>query len=171
MADMKNSYRARASKRLVACATILCAALAMLGSGIVTSALAQEGLSKSAGGVTVYLGIVPAGIVKGPPPHSTERPMHGRVPRGSHEYHVVAAVFDGASGARVTDAAVTAQVSGVGLSGAAKKLEPMQIASTTTYGAFFTLPGHDLYTVRVSVQRADASRPVRLDFKYDHRRS
>jgi hypothetical protein len=84
----------------------------VLGSGFVTTAVAQDGWSKSAGGATVYLGIVPVGIVKGPPPHSAERPMHGGIPRGAHEYHVVAAVFDAASGARVTDAAVTAQVSG-----------------------------------------------------------
>ena len=96
--------------------------------------------------------------------------MHGGIPSGAHEYHVVAAVFDSASGARVTDAAVTAQVSGLGLSGATKKLDPMEIGGTTTYGTFFALPGRDLYTVSVSVQRAEAVRPVRLDFKYDHRR-
>ena len=171
MAVTKNPRRAPATKGRGACAALLCAALAVLGSGFAATAVAQEGWSKSAGGVTVYLGIVPAGVVKGPPPHSAERPMHGRIPRGTHEYHVVAAVFDAASGARVTDAAVTAQVSGLGLSGATKKLDPMQIGGTTTYGAFFALPGRDLYTVSVSVQRADAARPVRLDFKYENRRS
>jgi hypothetical protein len=54
--------------------------------------------------------------------------MHGHVPKGPHEYHLVAAVFDAATGARVSDAAVTAEVSGLGLSGSKRKLEPMQIA-------------------------------------------
>ena len=95
--------------------------------------------------------------------------MHGGVPKGPHEYHVVAAVFDVASGARISDAVVTAQISGLGLSGSKKQLEPMQIAGTTTYGGFFDLPGYDLYTVKLTVERSGAS-PVVLEFNYDHRR-
>ena len=130
---------------------------------------AETDLSKTAGGVTVYLGVVPAEIVKGlPAGSSTERPMHGRIPKGPHENHVVAAVFDAASGARVSDAVVTAEVSGLGLAGARKKLEPMQIAGTTTYGAFFDLPGFDIYTVKLTIERRDSS-PAVLQFKYDHR--
>lgn len=132
-------------------------------------AAAQNGGSKTNGGLTVYLGVVPAEIVKGPSPHSAEKPMHGRVPRGAHEYHVVAAVFDAATNARVSDAAVTAQVSGLGLSGGSKKLEPMEIAGTTTYGAFFDLPGRDLYTVKLTVERTGTVRPAIFQFKYDHR--
>lgn len=132
-------------------------------------AAAQDGGSKTGGGLTVYLGVVPAELVKGPSPHSAEKPMHGRIPRGAHEYHVVAAVFDAATNDRVSDAAVTAQVSGLGLSGGSKKLERMEIAGTTTYGAFFDLPGRDLYTVKLTVERPGAARPVTFQFKYDHR--
>jgi hypothetical protein len=68
-------------------------------TGVATAA--ETDLSKTAGGVTVYLGIVPAEIVKGLPSGSTtERPMHGRTSKGPREYHVVAAVFDAASGVR-----------------------------------------------------------------------
>jgi hypothetical protein len=138
-----------------------------LSSGAVAAEIDQ---SKTAGGVTVYLGVVPAEIVKGLPASSaTERPMHGGIPKGPHEYHFVAAVFDTASGARVSDAVVTAEVAGLGLSGSKKKLEPMQIAGTTTYGGFFDLPGFDLYTVKLTIERGSAS-PAVLQFKYDHRR-
>ena len=130
---------------------------------------AQSGESKTNGGLTVYLGVVPAEIVKGPSPHSAEKPMHGRIPRGAHEYHVVAAIFDAATDARVSDAAVTAKVSGLGLSGGSKTLEPMEIAGTTTYGAFFNLPGRDLYTVKLTVERPGVARPVTFQFRYDHR--
>jgi len=126
---------------------------------------------KTAGGLAVYLGVVPAAMVKGPPPHSAEQPMHGGVPRHRHDYHVVAAVFDAVTNARVSDATVTAQVSGLGLSGTTKTLEPMELAKTTTYGNFFNLPGADLYTIRLTIQRPGSQRPVVLDFKYDHRRS
>lgn len=131
-----------------------------------TAVSAEE--SKSAGGLTVYLGVLPGELVKSPSPHSAERPMHGGVRKGSHEYHIVAAVYDSASNGRITDATVTATVSGLGLSGPQKTLEPMKIADTITYGAFFNLTS-DLYTVRLTVQRP-GSQPVVLEFKYDHRR-
>jgi hypothetical protein len=129
---------------------------------------AEGGETKTVGGLTVYLGVVPAELVKGPGPHSTERPMHGGAPRGSHEHHIVVAVFDSATNARIEDATVTAKVSGLGLSGPQKTLEPMKIADTITYGAYFNLTA-DLYTIRVTVQRPGAQSVV-LDFKYDHRR-
>ena len=63
---------------------------------------------------------------------------------------------------------MTAKVLGLGLSGPQKILEPMKIADTITYGAFFNLPA-DLYTISLTVPRP-GSQPVVLDFKYDHRR-
>src|SRR5579859_1592063 len=62
------------------------------------AAAVDTGLSRTTNGLTVYLGIVPAEIVKGPGPHSAEQPMHGRIPRGPHEYHLIAALFDAATG-------------------------------------------------------------------------
>jgi hypothetical protein len=62
-----------------------------VGSILIDAAMAADtDQSKTAGGLTVYLGVVPAEIVKGPAASAnTERPMHGRIPRGPHEYHVV----------------------------------------------------------------------------------
>lgn len=96
--------------------------------------------------------------------------MHGRIPRGPHEYHLVAAIFDAATGTRVSDASVSARLSGIGLSGEEKNLEPMQLSGTTTYGAFFSLPGRDLYTIRLAITRLGTQQPVTVDFRYDHRR-
>jgi hypothetical protein len=132
----------------------------------VLAALAQSGgqAAQTAGGLTAHLGVVPAQIVKG---HQT---LHGGTPKGPHEYHIVAAVFDAAGGGRVTDATVTAKVSGLGLSGPVTTLEPMDIASSRTYGAFVYLPGADLYTIRLTVTRPGGEQPAVMDFKYDHRR-
>ncbi len=127
---------------------------------------AEIAAAKTAGGLTVYLGVVPAEIVRGQHPAGPQ--VHGRVPKGAHEYHVVAAVFDAATNARVTDATVTAKVSGLGLSGPQKTLEPMKIADTITYGAFFNL-SPDLYTIKLTIQRP-GGQPVAIEFKYDHRR-
>jgi hypothetical protein len=148
---------------------ILTALWMAVGSWNGTAAAAENGQSKTVGGVTGYLGVVPAEVVKGPLPHSAERPMHGRVPKGSHEHHIVAAIFDATTGARISDATVTAQVSGLGLAGSQKPLERMEIANTITYGAFFNLPGRDLYTIKLTIQRPGEPQPVSLQFKYDHR--
>lgn len=148
----------------------LLGALSMVcGSGGATSA-AETDLAKTADGVTVYLGVVPAEIVKGLAAGSrTEQPMHGGIPKGPHEYHLVAAIFDATSGNRISDAAVTAEVSGLGLSGGKSRLEPMQISGTTTYGGFVNLPGRDLYTLKLIIERRGAS-PAVMQFRYDHRR-
>lgn len=140
-----------------------------LGNAQPVLAADEAAFLKSGGGLTVYFGIVPAEIVKGPATHSNEQPMHGHTPRGAHEFHIIAALFDAVTGARVSDANVTAQVSGLGLSGAKETLEAMQIEGTMTYGAFFDLPGADLYTVKLHVDRPAPARSVDLEFKYDHR--
>ena len=137
----------------------------------VTAPRAQPSSDDTAtgGGLIAYLGVMPAEIVKGHPSTHPEGTMHGGAPGGAHEYHVVVAIFDAASGTRVSDATVTAKVSGLGLSGPEKALEPMAIANTMTYGGFFELPGADLYTVKVTVKRPGSQAPVVLDFRYDHR--
>jgi len=138
----------------------------MLWMGVAVAA--EDANYKTAGGMAAYLGVVPAELVKGPGPHSAERPMHGRIPKGQHEYHIVVAIFDARTGARISDATVSAKISGLGLSGDQKVLEPMKIADTVTYGGFFNLT-RDIYTIRLTVQRPGAQ-PISLDFRYDHRR-
>jgi hypothetical protein len=152
--------------KLVACAVSTLCIILVLSARI---AAAEFSETKTSGDLTVYLEIVPAEIVKGPTPHLDERPMHGPIPGEPHEYHVVAALFDAVTGVRITDATVTAQISGMGLPGSSKRLEPMEIANTKTYGTFSHLPGRDLYTVKLTVERPGGQRPVIFDFKYDHR--
>jgi len=130
---------------------------------------ADDAPYKLAGGLAVYVGVVPAEIVKGHPSGHAEQTMHCGAPKGAHEYHIVAAVFDATSGSRISDATVSAQISGIGLSGTKKKLDPMEIANTVSYGGFFDLPGHDLYTIGLTIERPGQPKPVSLEFKYDHR--
>jgi hypothetical protein len=132
---------------------------------------AETDESKTAGGLTVYLGVVPAEIVKGPPTHvllSKGPHEYDIMSKSPHDYQIVAAIFDAASGERVSHVIVTAEVFGLGLSGSKKQLEPMQIAGTAAYGGFFDLPGSDLYTVKLTVERSGTN-PAVLQFKYDHR--
>ena len=124
------------------------------------------GQTKTAGGLTAYIGMMPSEIVKGHAPSHPEAQAHGGAPRGVHEYHLVVALFDAASGARIGDAKVAARVSSLGLAGPRKVLEPMQIADTTTYGNYFDLPGKGSYRIDVEVERPQGV--VRLEFAYDH---
>ena len=146
-------------------------ALALLfSSAWLGPAMAQTGgsnLFQRKAGLEAYLGVMAAEITKG---HgSTAGPMHSGVPRGEHQYHLVAAIIDAGSGERVSDAKVAAQVSGIGLAGPTKTLEPMQIAGTITYGGYFNLPGADLYTITLSITRPGSVQPITLTFSYDHR--
>jgi hypothetical protein len=136
---------------------------------VVAQAFAQDTAPyKIAGGLAVYLGIVSAEVIEGHPRGHPEAEMHGSVPSGRHVHHVMVAVFDDASGRRITDAVVTASVAGVGLAGTKQTLEPMTIADALTYGAYFALPGRDRYRIRIEITRPGAAGPVRVEFEYDH---
>lgn len=124
---------------------------------------AEEGQYKAGHGIAAYLGLLPAEMVKGHPK------MHGGAPRGPHAYHLVVALFDEASGERISDAKVTARIAAPGMTGEEKSLEPMKIAGTATYGTFVTLPGFDRYTIALNVRSPGASKPIALEFVYDHR--
>jgi hypothetical protein len=121
---------------------------------------------KTAGGLAVYLGVLPAAMVRGHQTHPEER-MHGGIPSGPHAYHVVAAVFNAATGARVEDAKVEARVTPRGLGGETQALEPMQIAGTVTYGNYFTMGGSDPYRVELRITPSGGS-PVEVEFTYRH---
>ena len=93
--------------------------------------------------------------------------MHGGVPHGADMYHLVVALFDRNSGARVEDAEVSAVVSGLGHVGTSRtRLEPMSIASTVTYGGFVQMPPRDRYTINLEIRRPGATAPVKADFMF-----
>lgn len=148
----------------------------LLAGGLISLALsvahanaAGDCLYQSTSGLEGYVGLVPAQITKGHAPTQPEGPMHGGVPSSGNQYHLVAAVFDAYSGERIVDASVTARVSGSDLSGPTKPLEPMTVAGTITYGAYFDFPGFAFYTIRLTIKRPVATHPITLKFTCDHR--
>lgn len=130
---------------------------------------AGDGLYQKASGVEAYLGVVPAEITKGHKPTEARGQMHGGVPEGDYQYHLVAAVFDANSGERITDAIVTAQVSGLGKTGEKKTLDPMSIAETLTYGGYFIFAGPGRYKIVLTIKRQGATEGIILNFPYEHR--
>jgi hypothetical protein len=140
---------------------------------------------QSANGVTGYLGVVRAAIVKGHIAGHPERTMHGGVPSDANEYHVMVAIFDTSTGGRLSDASVTATVFGPGnvliykqnhlnplgsqLLGLVphRSLEPMETAQAVTYGAYFVLPKSAIYGIQVTVRRPNKHQTAVLNFRYD----
>lgn len=148
------------------------AALLMLLASITIASPARaevEPSSRKVADLTVYVGIMPAEIVRGHPQFHPEGKMHGGAAGGAHEYHFVVAIFESSSGTRVEDAEVWATIEGLGhVSQNRVKLEPMVIAGTTTFGSFITLPGTDRYQIRVEIRRPNKAEPIETDFTVTH---
>jgi hypothetical protein len=79
----------------------------------------------------------------------------------------MAAVFDAVNGKRIEDATVEARVTPLGLATVTRRLDPMVIAGTVTYGNYFTMRG-DGPSDHLSV--TPPNRPGLLsEFEYEHR--
>ncbi len=146
------------------------ATLFLVALAFIAPAVANAQQYRAAGGLAVYLGVLPAQALRGHTPGQLpEPPPHGRAPRGGHQYHLTAAVFDERTGERISDAQVAATIAGLGLAGSRIELKPMQIAGTVTYGGYFNLPGEDRYTITIEIRRPNRPTTIRADFVYEHR--
>lgn len=138
---------------------------ATLGVTLVSAELASaDDGYQSADGLSVYLGIMPASVVRGHPADHEEGAMHGGAPSGRHPQHLVVAVFDSQSSNRIENAEIVATVSSLGhVSHERIELEPMTIADTITYGGFANFPGRSRYEIELSI-----SIPDRIDRPISH---
>ncbi|MCW3837306.1 hypothetical protein ACFQ1E_13985 [Sphingomonas canadensis] len=133
---------------------------------------------RTVGDITVYLGAVPASIVRGHVADHPEARMHGGVPGpGSHAVHLVVAVFQTAGGRRVTDAAVVARISEDRGASWTIPLAPMTINGALTYGGYANLRGVNDYHIDIVVTRpqktqepyrARRANPLTARFTYSH---
>ncbi len=94
--------------------------------------------------------------------------MHGGPSPGTRRYHVVVALFDSQTGARISDADVKVGLSEVALSGSTRKLEPMQVAGTVTYGNYFDFPVDGQYLIRVQIRRSRTPGDINAVFSHQH---
>lgn len=152
----------------VRCGLALAVALTSIWAAPAWSA--ENEAYKRAGDFAVYLGILPAAMVRGHPTAHPEREMHGGAPAGRHDFHIVIAVFDAQSGTRIGDAKVSATVSGLGHVGITRlDLDPMSIADTVTYGGYVNLPTDNRYTIALEIKRPHGNPPAQVEFSYQHR--
>lgn len=122
-------------------------------------------------GMTIYLGVMPAELVRG---HSTTpgdpQALHGGTPPDRSSHHIVVALFEPKTGARITDAEIRATVrdhSGNHASDAV--LAPMEINGAMSYGNFFLMEGTGLWRIHLEIRRPGAAHPVAADFAYEHK--
>lgn len=125
---------------------------------------------KVVNGVAIYLGVLPSEMIMGHPHSHTDAGMHGGVPVGEHYYHVMVALFDATTGKRITGAQVKARVSELALSGTEKKLEPMLIADTISYGNYFRMSGTGIYRIQVQISHSGVAQAIEAEFEYQHAR-
>ena len=117
----------------------------------------------------VYLGLVSAETLRAYPRDAVERSMHGGVPSGAGQYHVNVSLFDAKTGAVIPDAQVEVEIDEVGMTSESKKLEPIVIHDTASYGNYFKLRGKTSYVIIVRVRKPDSSRSV--EAKFEHKTS
>lgn len=142
----------------------------ILATLAMASLAADTSQHKVVDGVAIYIGVLPAEMVKGHPRTPPEGVMHGGVPAGKNRYHLVVALFDEASGKRISGAGIKARVSEFGLPGQEKKLDPMVIAGNVTYGNYFAMPNPGPYRIHLEIRHARIHSVGTIEAEFEYRR-
>ncbi len=143
---------------------VLRVSIAALALWFMTAPASAGGYQQVVDGVAIYFGIVPAEVVRGHPREHPEGEMHGGVPAG--ESHIMVALFDAKTGERITRAEVTARVSGAPASSTEKRLEPMLINGSQTYGNYFAMIGPGPYQIELQLRLPGKAKPIRARFEW-----
>ncbi len=119
-------------------------------------------------GIAVYLGVMPAQVIEGYHKTNKQTKKHKRALKKEHRDHVVVALFDNATGKRIENAKVKAGVMEFGLGTKVKKLDPMKIAGTITYGNYFDMPNKDVYHIVIQIRRPGIKSIIEAKFTHKH---
>ncbi len=136
-------------------------------SPVATASDAPENF-QVAKGIAIYLGVMPAEVIKGDHKTNKQTKKHKRALKREHRDHVVVALFDNATGKRIENAKVKAGVMEFGLGTKVKKLDPMKIAGTITYGNYFDMPNKDIYHIVIQIRRPGIKGVVEAKFTHKH---
>ena len=131
---------------------------------------AERGQRLVVKGVVIYLGVMPAEILQQELRGHADPKMHDGAPPGGHVYHIMIALFDQATGRRISDAEVAMNVSDPFQPGAHLKLEPMAIGGTIAYGYYVDLPGTGPYRLTVFVRLQGMPDTIEAAFNFQHAR-
>lgn len=164
-----SSQRSRRGRRQYAwLAAVGMGTLGIAGCSQPTSSLPRD--TQTIDGMSIYIGIIPAELVRGDSTESGDpNALHGGTPKNSSSHHLVVALFDAKTGARIADARIKAGVGDRSYNHEPDTvLEPMQINGTITYGAFFLMQGAGPWRIHLDIQRPGIARSSEADFGYEH---
>lgn len=141
-----------------------------LGGILLATAMLQPGAARAAGeeriekdGVVLYWGLVPEAIVS--QQHAIDDLHGGRPPGGGKINHLVLALFDARTGARIDDAIVRAQLSETGIAQEpAKYVPPMPVNGVGSYGQLFGMVHDGPYRFKVFVKLHERTHEIEYDF-------
>ena len=142
------------------------AALLLL-SLLATTAIAASSLSKVVDGMVIYVGIVPAQIIRGQSMDHASGAMHGGAAKGE-QYHLLVVLLDAKTGQRIVDADVEASVAEFGKIGPPVTLGLMKVAESITYGNFLDLPGSGPFRIDLNIRRPNVSHVTQAQFEHAH---
>jgi len=117
------------------------------------------------GGTAIYFGTIPAEVIRRDPKDYPQK-IYGVPPLGPDQYYVTIAVFDAASGKRITDATVKARVSTTSSAGPEKSLDFVTVADAPTYGNYFAMGGAGPFEIAVHVRRPGAADTIEARFEF-----
>lgn len=146
------------------------AILTFLWAGVMAiPAFAAEDLNfrKNVGDFWVYLAVMPADFIAGPPaiePGAT--PFQPASVRDTH--HLMVSIFDYRTGRRITDAVVEARVAALGMSGVKKGLDTANAAGASVYAGLFPMLGRGPFRVDVEFRAPGATGPQHTTFYFTH---
>ena len=114
----------------------------------------------------VFYGVVPAEIVRAQQGTAKGLGVVEKLRKRRHQKHVVVALFDTQTGARVLDARVSATVTPLGMGAKRKRLEPIRIGELTSFGNYFDFPPDSSpYKVELEIVRPGHA-AAKVSFNY-----
>ncbi|WP_162631658.1 hypothetical protein [Burkholderia sp. JP2-270] len=147
--------------------------LAQMLFGATTSVAAADSSSRSVTthGLTVHFGIVPA--EKAPRvPEEGSAPGDTKAAQNLASYHLVVALFDARTGARIDNAMVIARMTAPASKARpkiqVKRLPVLKVNGMATYGNYFDMPWAGRYHIDLSVKRRDSADTVHVRLNYEH---
>lgn len=156
------------TKRRALCAALAASAFAVTGNS--TGQGADPFSYRRIGGYAIFVGVAPAEILLGRIEVPEQGRMHGGAPGRHLAHHVLVGLFDDATDFRIADAQITARLSAPGTETQVKRLEPMYLHGSVSYGNWFEIRHRTRYRIDLAIRRSATpdAKPVDAFFEYAH---
>jgi len=119
---------------------------------------------KTVSGIEIYLGVLPAELIRGHPPEHPESRMHGGY--AVNESHLSVALYQSGDGGRIRHAGVRVTITGSNAGSVRRKLEPMLMGGQQVYGSYVPLTGAGPYRIRLDIRIPGRDRPIVAHFSW-----